>query len=245
MWASKTYSFSPSTTVRSAEVNTNFDDMVDALNEAMPASATGCGIILFSGSIANIPSGWYLCNGSNGTPDLRDRFVVGAGNSYAVGATGGEATHTLSNAELPAHTHTGTTGSTSSNHSHTGTTDNISVDHSHTFSGTTSGESGHTHVPLGSDAFWCYDSGGGETNENLSAGSITGKKNTTGASSGHTHTYSGTTSGVSTGHTHTFTTGGHSADHLHSFTTGNGTGGGGAHENRPPYYGLAYIMKAY
>ena len=49
-------------------------------------------IILWSGSVANIPSGFVLCNGSNSTPDLRDRFVVGAGNSYAVGATGGATT---------------------------------------------------------------------------------------------------------------------------------------------------------
>ena len=46
-------------------------------------------IIMWSGSQASIPSGWLLCNGSNGTPNLMDRFVIGAGNSYAVGATGG------------------------------------------------------------------------------------------------------------------------------------------------------------
>ena len=46
-------------------------------------------IIMWSGSIGSIPVGYYLCNGSNGTPDLRDRFIIGAGNSYAVGATGG------------------------------------------------------------------------------------------------------------------------------------------------------------
>ena len=40
------------------------------------------------------PSGWYLCNGQNGTPDLRDRFIVGAGNSYSHGATGGSNTAT-------------------------------------------------------------------------------------------------------------------------------------------------------
>lgn len=58
-------------------------------------------ILLWSGSIASIPSGWYLCNGSNGTPDLRDRFVVGAGSTYSVGDTGGSA-----NATLVSHTHT-------------------------------------------------------------------------------------------------------------------------------------------
>jgi len=52
---------------------------------AVPAG----GIIMWSGSIGSIPSGYVLCNGSNGTPDLRDRFVVGAGNSYSVGSNGG------------------------------------------------------------------------------------------------------------------------------------------------------------
>ena len=47
------------------------------------------GIIIWSGSIGAIPTGYYLCNGQNGTPDLRDRFVVGAGSTYAVGNTGG------------------------------------------------------------------------------------------------------------------------------------------------------------
>lgn len=58
-------------------------------------------IMLWSGSSASIPSGWLLCNGSNSTPDLRNRFVVGAGSTYAVGATGGSA-----DAVVVSHTHT-------------------------------------------------------------------------------------------------------------------------------------------
>lgn len=64
------------------------------------------GIIMWSGSVASIPTGWYLCNGSNGTPNLTDRFIIGAGSTYAVAGTGGEALHTLSEAEMPAHVHT-------------------------------------------------------------------------------------------------------------------------------------------
>ena len=64
------------------------------------------GIIIWSGSANDIPTGWVLCDGSNGTPDLRDRFVLGAGNNYAVGSTGGEATHTLTIDEMPKHNHT-------------------------------------------------------------------------------------------------------------------------------------------
>jgi len=81
------------------------------------------GIVMWSGSIATIPSGWALCNGSNGTPDLRDRFIVGAhsdgasgvtfagsggavSGNYAPGNTGGEVAHQLTVNELPDHTHT-------------------------------------------------------------------------------------------------------------------------------------------
>lgn len=62
-------------------------------------------IILWSGSVASIPGGWALCNGSNGTPDLRNNFVVGAGDSYAVDATGGAISH-QHDIEPPQHNHT-------------------------------------------------------------------------------------------------------------------------------------------
>ena len=67
-------------------------------------------IMLWSGSIVSIPTGWLICDGTNSTPDLRDRFVVGAGTTYAVNATGGSA-----NAVVPSHTHT----ATDSGHTHT------------------------------------------------------------------------------------------------------------------------------
>ena len=70
-----------------------------ALANGIPSGA----IVMWSGSIASIPSGWSLCNGSSGTPDLRDRFIVGAGSTYAVAATGGSA-----DAIVVTHTHTAT-----------------------------------------------------------------------------------------------------------------------------------------
>jgi len=67
------------------------------------------GIIMWSGSIATIPTGWALCDGNNGTPNLTDRFVIGSGNSYSVDATGGSKdaivvshTHSISD---PGHLH--------------------------------------------------------------------------------------------------------------------------------------------
>ena len=58
------------------------------------------GIIMWSGATNNIPSGWALCDGNNGTPNLQDKFIVGAGSSYAVAATGGS-----KDATLVSHTH--------------------------------------------------------------------------------------------------------------------------------------------
>jgi microcystin-dependent protein len=71
-------------------------------------------IMMWSGSIATIPSGWALCNGASGTPDLRDRFIVGAGNSYAVAATGGS-----KDAIVVSHSHTATSTVTDPGHFHT------------------------------------------------------------------------------------------------------------------------------
>jgi hypothetical protein len=71
-------------------------------------------IMLWSGSSASIPSGWLLCDGSNSTPDLRNRFVVGATSTYAVNATGGSA-----DAIVVSHTHTATSTVTDPGHFHT------------------------------------------------------------------------------------------------------------------------------
>jgi len=102
-------------------------------NSSMP---TGC-IVLWSGSVVSIPSGWYLCNGSNGTPDLRNRFVVGAGSTYAVAATGGSA-----DAIVVSHTHT-----------FNATTSGVG-DHTHSLFGSSSGTTGtgafENRVPSGS-----------------------------------------------------------------------------------------------
>ena len=60
-------------------------------------------IVMWSGSIASIPTGWLICDGTNGTPDLRNRFIVGAGSTYSVAGTGGSA-----DAIVVSHTHTAT-----------------------------------------------------------------------------------------------------------------------------------------
>ena len=63
-------------------------------------------IVMWSGSAGNIPVGWALCDGRNGTPNLQDRFIVGAGKNYSVGTTGGQDKVALTVSELPSHSHT-------------------------------------------------------------------------------------------------------------------------------------------
>lgn len=96
------------------------DHYSDLVAATMPLGA----IMIWSGTDATVPAGWHICDGGTygdtESPDLRDRFVIGAGGAYAVNATGGPATwngtitptgtvavgnHTLITAELPVHTH--------------------------------------------------------------------------------------------------------------------------------------------
>lgn len=181
-------------------------------------------ISMWSGAIGAIPSGWLLCDGSNGTPDLRNRFVMGAGSAYAVGATGGATDVTLSAANMPSHTHSV---------SASGTTSTESSNHTHTFSGTTTNAGSHLHT---------YQTGYNTnvtiqgSNGNFGGGtpddtSFIYNSSTAGD---HNHTYSGTTSGISANHTHTVTVSG----------TSGSAGSGSAFNIQNPYYALAYIMKA-
>jgi microcystin-dependent protein len=83
-----------------------------------PVVPSGC-IILWSGASGSIPATYYLCDGNNGTPDLRNRFIVGAGDSYSVNQTGGSA-----DSIVVSHTHTATV--TDPGHTHTVTVANQS-----------------------------------------------------------------------------------------------------------------------
>ncbi len=101
-------SVSASTLNVSGNANVGGDLSVAGSLGGYGAAPVGC-IILWSGSASAIPDGWALCDGQphNGrvTPDLRNRFVVGAGGAYNVGDTGGEDKHTLTLAEMPSHNH--------------------------------------------------------------------------------------------------------------------------------------------
>jgi hypothetical protein len=95
-------------------VTSAIQPQLDALTSSVSAVAAvpSGSIILWSGAANAIPSGYVLCDGNNSTPNLRNRFVVGAGDTYAVDATGGSA-----DAIVVDHTHSGTTNTTGA-HTH-------------------------------------------------------------------------------------------------------------------------------
>ena len=96
---SPTFTGTPTAPTAAAGTNTTQIATTAFVQAVVPTGV----IVMWSGSIGSIPSGWLLCNGSSGTPDLRDRFVVGAGTAYAVNATGGSA-----DAVVVSHTHAAT-----------------------------------------------------------------------------------------------------------------------------------------
>jgi hypothetical protein len=171
-------SFTGTPTAPTASVGTNTTQIATtafALANGVPSGA----ILMWSGSIATIPSGWLLCNGSSGTPDLRDRFVVGAGNAYAVAATGGSA-----NSTLPTHSHAATS---------------------------TVSDPGHTHNSTSNGATNGLGSGAALTNWQFNPSGLA--------------TASATTN-------------------ITVSTSIDASGSSAINTNLPPYYALAYIMKA-
>jgi hypothetical protein len=88
-------------------------------------------IAIWSGSVASIPTGWLLCDGTNGTPDLRDRFVPGAGGSLSPGATGGANSH-VHTLTINAAQDNLAGGNIIANSAPAGTINTVTVGHTHT-----------------------------------------------------------------------------------------------------------------
>ena len=205
-------------------------------------------IMLWYGSVASIPSGWVLCDGNNSTPDLRERFVVGAGgnnstvsgNGYSVDDKGG-----FTDATLVEHSHTinNHTHSFSGSDSHSHTINN----HTHSFSGSSShshgiNDPGHTHtmnfnqgnIISSGGAFGLKDSG--------TANRI--NTNTTGISvNSQSVSISGNTGNPSDRGTNSQTVSISGNTGNPSNTGTNSQGSSATNKNLPPYYALCYIMK--
>lgn len=104
IWSSAGASDASDLTYNGQPLDEYLSNVEDNVDKALLLPPVGV-IVLWSGAANTIPAGWALCNGQNGTPDLRDRFVIGAGLAYTVGATGGEETVTLTAKQIPEHTH--------------------------------------------------------------------------------------------------------------------------------------------
>ena len=191
------------------KINTALDAIVTAVNDSFPSG----GIIMWSGSVSSLPTGFVLCDGNNSTPDLRDRFIIGSGTNsggtHDVGDTGGSNSLTLTSGQLPAHTHTvgNLVAATGGAHTHTGSTSNVG-NHTHNITFNQQG-----------DYF------GGTPAMSVQAGN---SSKATSAAGAHSHNVS-----ISSGGSHS---------HNISGNTGS-EGSGTSVDNRPAYYALAFIMK--
>lgn len=197
-------------------------------NNDVPVSIPIGGIIEWSGQLSGLPPNYVACDGTNGTPDLRDRFIISAGGSFAVGTTGGGASATSSASTVTisattdsqgAHSHGGAVGNTTltlsqiPGHAHnqqgTFTSGGDSVNHTHGFTifGGTDDSNFNSAVPGQSDT----------TSNAVTA-------NTGGISSVHTHntTISGATDtqGGGGAHSHTISSDG---AHTHSISAATGS----------------------
>lgn len=193
------------TTLKS--ISTLMAELDDAKQHHVPTGA----IMMWSGAIANIPTGWALCNGQNGTPDLRGRFIVsatygdditfdGEDYNYPIGTTGGKNEVKLTVGQMPKHNH-----DTSSSVSDGSVTSSSDGDHTHKVS---------SFLDNGSTG-WRHDFEYGTCNENQ--GQVTPANDNMIVLTG-------------------------SGNHSHTVSM-KARGNGDAHENRPVFYALAYIMK--
>lgn len=183
------------------QIFSDIDDIRTKLNTLRGVFLNMRGIIvMWSGLLSQIPEGWVLCDGRNGTPDLRDKFIVGAGREYTIGDTGGAKAVTLTVSHMPRHTH------------------EMFIAGSHSHTGITNATGMHTH------AFRSFSPQVDSSGSSPGGWELRSRPLETTASSGeHSHSVSINSAG----------------DHVHTI---GATGAGQAHENRPPYYALAFIM---
>jgi len=214
----------PDKIVSGAEIDNEFNAISSAVNSKLDSSEfesglselstfPSGGIVMWSGAIGNIPLGWTICDGTDGTPDLRDRFIVGAGSTYLPDDTGGENSVQLTESEMPSHSH------------------NINSAGGHIHSGETSlNRTALTGRVSFSEYTGSLAFAGGIFERDTS---ITGTQPAFGSGS----TVRSFT--IDANHDHNLIINS-SGTHTHSMSS---VGGSNAHENRPPNYALAFIMK--
>jgi hypothetical protein len=195
-------------------------------------------IAMWAGLEEDVPAGWSLCNGENGTPDLRNRFIVGSGDAYDTGDVGGQDSVDLQ------HDHGGATGAGTAHTHASGTyaTDN-EASHTHTSGGYYAANDTHSHGP------GTLRTGGADTSGEAQTG--------TGVNVTHVaHSHQASWSGLTADDTHSHDVAGSSGSagaHSHDVTGSSGSESAHTHpiDNAlsatqsvlNPYYALAYIMR--
>jgi len=219
-------------------VNSTTGDLVDSGSTIYSILPIG-GIVLWSGAVSTIPTHFALCDGTSGTPNLTSRFIVhadaDASGTYNVGQTGGSDSITLTAAQIPSHTHAvGTLAfSASGVHAHNNQVAN-SGNHGHNAGTNAGGAHGHSFY------YQVVRWGVNGPNNKTGGDGQSAATNSINAAGNHNH---GVNIGGGGDHSHTVTIQ-NSSNHTHTASGSTGaTGSGTAHENRPPYYALAYIMR--
>lgn len=202
-------------------------DQLSLLSSSIPKGI----ICMWSGTLEEIPKGWHLCDGTNGTPDMRNRFIVGYGSKYGIGDKGGNDSATLSSDNLPPHSHTLKINNGGDYNTRLYTSMNGQHNHSVSLTGG-SHEHKYTYYKY---QWWDGQSKGNDAAKvrNIQENTLEG---TISSSGSHEHT----------GNTGTISNHQHTIDlvlpsHDHTGTIGN-TGNGKSFDNRPLYYAVAYIM---
>lgn len=208
--------------VQASEVYVNYPnregELVNILDLLLPVGS----IIMYNGQ-SDVPKGWAVCDGNNGTPNLVGKFIKGVGKKADVGTTGGSATHTLTTNEMPSHSHSATSTSVSE------TTINVEVMNGNQ---TTPTDIANKYIPALDVIQEEYYDTGGSSNAIMYTGNKKGDYGLVGIKVADLVSYAGTATGSGTATTTTTTT-----------TTIANTGGGAAFNIEPPYYTLIYIMK--
>ena len=202
-----------------ANAANELNDLISNLGDSLPSG----GILMWSGELVNIPEGFVLCDGTNNTPNMLNRFVRGINTSTTnPGATGGTNNFTLTTAHMPSHTHT--FSGTAHNHSSpTYNTTYGTIAHDHTFNGSSLifwalGTVNSFQTTLGS-SYYSSRAYGNQYSSTSRAYSLDTQ------SLSHSHSWTGYTAGVTT-----------------SGTIGN-AGTGTSFDKRPAFYAVAFIMK--
>ena len=213
------------------------------LGSSGESASLPAGIILaWHGLIANIPSGWILCNGSNGTPDLRGKFLKAAPDATEAGDTGGSATHTHS--DHAALVHAGTAVADHASHTHT-YSDIVNHTHPVVDPGHTHTQDAHSHIITSQTA----TNGGATSYEHGTLDTSSAEAEATETTATTVAVNQSATTGITTsnpvGGGASGTTAGPSATLTHGVTQPNNHAAQ-SHttvNSEPPYYTVLFIMK--